>query len=60
MEIKKLEVTNENLFDILTDDSVYVIRRIYNSECRMTKISETEVKDVLSNETIVVRITNED
>lgn len=61
MNISVIGVTKANLMSIITDDSVYVIKRSYFDENRykMISVKETEVKDLLSDEVLIVKITKE-
>ena len=56
MQFERIELTPENLMEVLTDKRVYVIYKTYSGEFRMQPIKETEVKELLSGKCIVCRI----
>lgn len=62
MDIKTLEVTKENLMEILTDPNVYVIKEcgLSGERYRMLEIKETDVGDVLNPRNSIIRITGDD
>lgn len=53
------EITKDNVMEVLTDKSVYAIEKDWFNPDKlyMKPISEVEVGKVLSNDTMVVRIT---
>lgn len=59
MGISVLGVNKANLFDIITDDSVYVIKKDYfdKDKFRMMPVKKADVNDLMSEDTLVVRIT---
>ena len=57
MNIKKLDVKTDNLLDIIMDPMVYVIRKMtISDEYRMIPVHKTEVGDLLSNDTVIIKI----
>ena len=61
MKITVIEVTKENMIDIVTDDSVYVIKDHYiqKGQFMMEHIKKAKVNDLLSDDVLVVRVTKE-
>ena len=61
MNISVLGVTKANLMDVITDDSVYIIKRDYfdKSRCMMQPVKSADVNDLLSDDVLIVKITNE-
>ena len=59
MQIEKIEVTKENLMDILMDEQVFVIshEHLWN-RYGMRPVKEATVADILSSENAVIRITD--
>ena len=60
MNITVLGVTKANLMDVITDDSVYVIKKNHfgRSPLAMEHILDADVKDLLSENVLIVKITN--
>ena len=59
MKIETIELRKENMMDVVSDDSVYVI--VHNSrwnDHRMNPIREISFGDILSEENVVIRITD--
>lgn len=59
MKISVINATANNLAEVVTDDSMYVITKggfLSNGEFRMRPVKEATVEDLLSEETIIVRI----
>ena len=57
MYIKKIEVTASNLMEVVTDSSVYAIKKSsWNDEYRMVAIADADVKDVLSDKVAIIKI----
>lgn len=61
MNITVIGVTKANLMEVITDDSVYVIKRNLFNKNRfvMEPIAEADVKDLLSGDVIIVKVTKE-
>ena len=60
MKLSVISVNQTNLMDVITDESVYAIvkERCWNGgEPEMKSIGDVHVEDLLSEETIIVRIT---
>lgn len=57
MFIKQIEVTEKNLMEVITDDSVYVIKRcrLFN-RMEMVQIGDADVKDILADNAIIIKI----
>ena len=59
MKVETIELTKENMMDVVSDDSVYVIVHKSNwNEHRMNPIREISFEDILSEENVVIRITD--
>ena len=57
MYIKKIEVNASNLMEVITDSSVYVIRKNnWNDEYFMLAIADANIKDVLSDKVSIIKI----
>lgn len=59
MKISVINATANNLAEVVTDDSMYAITKggfLSNGEFRMRPVKEATVEDILSEETIIVRI----
>lgn len=61
MNITVIGVTKANLMDVITDDSIYVIKKSHFGENRlmMKSIKDADVNDLLSDDVLIVKITNE-
>jgi hypothetical protein len=61
MSITVIGATKANLMDLVTDESVYVIKKNWLGKAgyRMTPIKDADVKDLLSDDVLIVKITNE-
>ena len=61
MNIIAIKVTKGNLMDIINDESVYVISHdwFHKDTFTMKPIKKADVGDLLSDKTLVVKITNE-
>ena len=60
MKIETIELTKENMMDVVSDDSVYVIvHKSHWNEHRMNPIREISFEDILSEENVVIRITDQ-
>lgn len=61
MRISVLGVNKANLMDVITDESVYVICKDYfhSDSYKMRPIKDVDVKHLLSDEALIVRIRNE-
>jgi hypothetical protein len=60
MNISVIGVTKANLMDIITDESVYVIKKAWlrKDEFMMEPVKNADVKDLLSGDVLIVKITN--
>ena len=60
MKIETIELTKENMMDVVSDDSVYVIvHKSHWNEHRMNPIREISFEDILSEENVIIRITDQ-
>jgi hypothetical protein len=61
MNITVIGVTKANLMDVITDDSIYVIKKDYCRKDRLTmkSIKDADVNDLLSEDVLIVKITIE-
>jgi hypothetical protein len=60
MNISVIGITKANLMDVITDRSVYVIKKRWTRDSYdMTPIEEADVKDLFSEDVLIVRITKE-
>lgn len=61
MGISVIKVTRANLMDVIMDDSMYVIKNHWMRKNRyeMIPIVDADVKDLLSDDVIVVSIVKE-
>lgn len=61
MNITVIGVTKANIMDVITDDSVYVIKKNHFGKglLAMVPVLDVDVKDLLSEQTLIVKITNE-
>lgn len=58
MFIEKIEVTASNMMAIITDPSVYVIRKRFLTDgYSMTPIADADVKNLLDRDAAVIKIT---
>ena len=59
MQIEKIELTKENMMDIVRDNNMYVITYKPNwNEHRMNPIKEVSIEDILKEENAIIRITD--
>ena len=59
MKLSVINVTANNLAEIVVDDSMYVITKggfLSKGEYRMRPVKEVTVEDLISEETIIVRL----
>ena len=59
MKLSVINVNATNLAEVIVDDSVYAITKggfLSNGEFRMRPVKEVTVEDLLSEETIIVRL----
>lgn len=58
MNISVIGVTKANLMDVITDDSVYVIKEHYFDKNRymMEPVKKADVDDLLSDNVLIVKI----
>ena len=58
MKITQIEVTKENLYDVITDENMYLVTEVTWSEgsYKMEKIRNSDIESLLSKENIVIKI----
>ena len=61
MNITVIGVNKNNLMEVINDPSVYVIKRLWThtDKLAMIPIEEADVKDLLSEDVLIVKITKE-
>lgn len=61
MNISVIGVTKANLMDVISDDSVYVIKNDYFNKDRwmMKPVKDADVSDLLSDDALIVKITKD-
>ena len=61
MNISIIEVTKENMMNIVTDDSVYVIKRDLLKKDRfvMKPVKGANVEDLMSDKAVIIKIAEE-
>ena len=60
MQIEKIEITKENMMDVVSDSDVYVITyQQHWNEHRMNPIKEVSIEDILKEENAIIRITDQ-
>jgi hypothetical protein len=54
-------VTKANLMDVISDDSVYVIKHhwIHKDQYEMVPVKKADVNDLLSEDVLIVKVTKE-
>ena len=60
MKIETIEITKENMMDVVSDSDVYVITyQQHWNEHRMNPIKEVSIEDILKEENAIIRITDQ-
>lgn len=61
MKIEKIKVTNNNLMDIIRDDSMFIIKKDkhWDNCFKMRPVKEGEISDLLSEDCAIIQITEE-
>ena len=57
MCIKNVEVTTENLMELIADPDIYVIKEgFFGNGYRMCPIKEANISDILSKNVAIIRV----